>query len=62
MATQQVRTINNCAIEIGLSTRGISDNQLRKAVETISEALGMAYKEIESLKLQLSQQQQTKAD
>lgn len=62
MATRQVRTINNCAMKIGFATRSINDTHLRKTIETISEALKMAHNEIESLKEQLNQQQQTKAD
>lgn len=56
------RTIHNCAYEIGQSTRTINDIQLSKTVAIISEALEMAYKEIESLKEQLNQQSKIKAD
>lgn len=56
------RTIHNCAAEIGFATRDIPDNELKKVIAIISEALEMAHKEIESLKEQLNQQQQIKAD
>ncbi len=55
MVTRQIRTIHNCAAEIGFATRGITDNELRKTIALISEALEMAHKEIESLKEQLNQ-------
>lgn len=60
MATK--RTIHHCAAEIGFATRSIADNELKKAIAIISEALELAHKEIESLKEQLNQQQQIKAD
>lgn len=60
--TQPKRTIGLLATEIAHNTRMISDINTRKIVETISQALELAHKEIESLKLQLNQQQQTKAD
>lgn len=60
--TQPKRTIGLLAAEIAHNTRMISDINTRKIVETISQALELAHKEIESLKLQLNQQQQTKAD
>lgn len=62
MATRQDRTINNCASEIGFATRGITDINLKKIIETISEALKMAHKEIEELKNEVNKLQQTKTD
>ena len=58
MTTRQARTIHNCASEIGFATRVIADNQLRKTIEIVAEALEMAYKEIELLKEQLRQRSQ----
>lgn len=59
---QPQKTVGVLALEISHNTRMISDINTRKIIETISQALELAHKEIESLKLQLSQQPQTKAD
>jgi coenzyme F420-reducing hydrogenase alpha subunit len=61
-AKNPVRTIHNCAAEIGHATRGIADNELRKIIAIISEALEKAHKEIEALKTQVNQLSQTTAD
>lgn len=62
MSVRNPRTINNCVVEISDAFSGLSDHQTRKTIEPIIEALSIAYKEIESLKSQLNQLQQPKAD
>lgn len=61
MATQKI-TVGILATGIAHNTRSIKDVETRKIIETISQALTLAHREIESLKEQLNQQQQTKAD
>lgn len=60
--SQPKRTVGLLATEIAHNCRTITDTNTRKIMETVYMALELAHKEIEELKLQLSQQPQTKAD
>lgn len=55
-------TIGSLANDIAGNCKTIHDPNTRKVIETIYKALDLAHKEIESLKTQLNQQNQIKAD
>jgi len=56
------RTINHCIIETGFHSRDIADRETKVCISVLAEGLEIAYKEIEELKKQVNQLQQTKAD
>lgn len=55
-------TVGTLANEVADNCRTIHDLNTRRVIETIYKALDLAHKEIESLKTQLNQQNQIKAD